>query len=142
MGYQREREQFILAMERAGVGYEVACGLLRDATTLQRLAEAQCNGDWPADNGQRPVEACAECKGLWAPSVLLKGRQCPDCRTEAHVRTLCADITRRLYPGRWVEEEELPPVAPEFSGDPRGCVLKIRIPGDPGDYGDGLVGVP
>lgn len=142
MTSRRHREDFIVRLARAGIHPDDARKLLRYARTLHRLAEAQCNGDWPADNRGRLVEPCAKCEGLWAPSVLLKGRQCPDCRTEAHVRTLCADITRRLYPGRWVEEEELPPVAPEFSGDPRGCVLKLRIPGDPGDYGDGLVGVP
>lgn len=141
MSNQRQREDFIARLAKHNIPPDDARKLLRYARTLHRLAEAQCNGDWPADNGQRPVEACAECKGLWAPSVLLKGKRCPKCRTTAHVRALCAEITQQLYPDRWVEGEELPKLTPEFSGDPRGCVLKLRIPGDPGGI-DGFVGVP
>lgn len=128
MGYQREREQFILAMERAGVGYEVACGLLRDATTLQRLAEAQCNGDWPADNGQRETVACGRCEGLWAPSAV-KHELCVDCRAE--------DRARARVVG-------LPGIDIETQGDPRGYVLRVIVTERVGEpYGTRLeIGVP
>lgn len=128
MTSRRHREDFIARLAKHNIRPDDARKLLRYARTLHRLAEAQCNGDWPADNGQRPVEPCAECDGLWVPSVLLKGKRCPDCRTTALVRNICQHIG----------------IEPEFSGDPRGCVLKLRIPGDPGNCwgGDGLVGVP
>ena len=141
MNNQRHRENFIARLAKHNIRPDDARKLLRYARTLHRLAEAQCNGDWPADNGERKVEPCAKCEGLWVPSVLKKGRQCPDCRTEAHVRALCARLNKERYPWRDPAEEELPMFIPEFSGDPRGCVLKLRIPGDPGDY-DGMVGVP
>lgn len=49
---RREREQFIARATENGIRYDDACKLLRFAATLQRLAEAQCNGDWPY-NGDR-----------------------------------------------------------------------------------------
>lgn len=135
MNNQRHRENFIARLAKHNIRPDDARKLLRYARTLHRLAEAQCNGDWPCGNGERKVEPCAKCEGLWVPSVLKRHPYqkrtpkpllyCPDCRTKAHVRALCASLG----------------IEPEFQGDPRGCVLKLRLPGDPGDI-DGLVGVP
>ncbi len=55
MSRQNDRDQFIAEATQAGLHVSQARSLLRYAATLQRLAEAQCNGDWPADNGQRPT---------------------------------------------------------------------------------------
>jgi hypothetical protein len=123
-----EREEFIRILERENVPQEVGRKVLRYSTTLTRLAVAQCNGDWPADNGERPTKACARCEALWAPSVLLKGGLCPDCRAEDNVKALLAPFN----------------IVPEFQGDPRGCVLKLRVPSGYNNSfgGDGLVCVP
>ena len=121
MSRQREREGFLAQLHAAGVSMDDGRKFLRYGTTLRRLAEAQCNGDWPADNGERKVVPCggetAEvedvgCGLLWAPSVL-KGpsRQCPDCRTEALVRKLAQSYGLGV----------------ELQGDPRGAVLKLML---------------
>jgi len=110
---KRWREDWLMAAARAGIGDDAARRLSRYATTLRRLAEAQCNGDWPCDNGERKVEECSRCKGLWVRSVLLRGKLCPDCRTE--------DLVRAVVAG-------LPGFSATFQGDPRGAVLLIGTP--------------
>lgn len=67
MSYTTERDEFISRATAEGLDLDTCRKLLRYATTLQRLAEAQCNGDWPY-NGDRDqpnaVEStCADCKG-------------------------------------------------------------------------------
>lgn len=128
MSYQRERDEFIA---RCHLSTDTARALLRHATTLHRLAEAQCNGDWPCDNGQRETAECLLCGSYWVPSQIQGGpmaraawehngavlngprhsscRACPDCRTEARVRALLAGT-------QW---------QPYFQGDPRGYALKL-----------------
>ena len=48
---QKWREDFIADMRVAGVHENTSRAILRVAATLQHLAEAQCNGDFPADHG-------------------------------------------------------------------------------------------
>lgn len=55
---RQERDQAIAGLSRAGVPLHTITLALRHARTLARLAEAQCNGDWPADNGERKVSPC------------------------------------------------------------------------------------
>jgi hypothetical protein len=117
---QKDREEFISIMSSEGVPLDVSRSLLRAGATLHRLAEAQCNGDWPADNGERVTKPCDECENYWAPAVLRKGNLCPDCRTTSRVKALCA-------------KHGLEPV---FGGDPRGAVLVIKVPsGRSNDWG-------
>ena len=123
---RHEREAFLTAGARVGLSDDVMRIILRHARTLARLAEAQCNGDWPADNGQRRVEPCAKCGDLWAPSTLtnhaglkaeLKARYhntmkfCQDCRTEWRLKS--------VLPKHW---------SADFAGDPRGYVVTIISP--------------
>jgi hypothetical protein len=133
MSYQREREAFLVRAEKEGIPLDVARKVLRYSTTLTRLAVAQCNGDWPCDNGERKVFPCGKCEGLYVRSVLLMrdkymGGLCPDCRAENNVRAL-------LEPYH---------VEPHFQGDPRGCVIKLKVPSGYGDDfgGAGLLCVP
>lgn len=137
MSYQRERDVFIA---RCQLSPDTARALLRHATTMQRLAEAQCNGDWPCDNGERKVKPCPLCESLWVPSQIQGGtaakmaakrhtmdaplpyRACPDCRTEARVHALLEGTQWQA----WTQ------------GDPRGYVLKLfprRVPGCTGCAG-------
>lgn len=120
MSYRNERDEFISRATTAGLHYTTAQLLLRHATTLQRLAEAQCNGDWPFDNGERKVIPCPKCAAGTVPSqikgstYLARGlKACPDCRTSAAVQVLLSDTAMR----------------PVFGGDPRGAVLKL-VPKD------------
>lgn len=123
--YARERDEFFATGTKIGLSVEVIRSLLRYATTLQRLAEAQCNGDWPADNGERKVIACLKCEGGFVPSsykwvdlphgvdgkqtVPTRAKVCPDCRAQAHVEMLLKGTGYMPY----------------FQGDPRGPVLKL-----------------
>ena len=115
MSYQNARDQFLAFMIREGATLDDARALLRYATTLQRLACAQCNGDWPYDNGQRPVVPCPECEAGTVPSAL-KGapKSCPDCRISALARAYVA--------------KNLPGWEMFTQGDPRGAVLQVAPP--------------
>lgn len=114
---RRERDAAMVALSAAGVPYETVLLVLRDAAKLARLAEAQCSGDWPADNGERKVKECSRCKGLWAPYTLKLRGLCEDCRT-------CDRITDRLTG-----------FAVDFAGDPRGFVVTVKVPtGRPAPY--------
>jgi len=139
-----ERGRFIERLRAEGVPEHVTRLVMRHAATLQRLAEAQCNGDYPADNGERKVKACCKCEGLWAPESLMERaidkrnphptsaehaacRICKDCRTAELV-------TEALAPYN---------VTPVFQGDPRGAVVKLRVPsGKTDDWGQTGLCVP
>lgn len=124
---QREREEFLCAMQREGVPLDVARKVMRHAATVQRLSVAACNGDWPCDNGERKVKACAWCEGMYAPSVLLKGGLCPECRASDRITALLAPFN----------------VTPVFQGDPRGACVKLRVPsGRTDDWGQTGICVP
>lgn len=113
MGKQQWRDEFIGAMARAGVRVDVARAWLRRAATAQRLAEASCNGDYPADNGERKVKPCPSCEVGWSPGSF-RGGVCPEC---SHERLM----TRKLA-------AELPGWTAQFHGDPRGCVVVLGTP--------------
>lgn len=119
---QRDRAAFIHQAGAEGMPIDVARKLLRYGATLHRLAEAQCNGDWPADNGtdvygQR--EECARCHTLWRGRMVTlrtsvsAERVCADCRTSNAAKTLVGTL-----PG-WSAETQ---------GDPRGAVLTVVAP--------------
>jgi hypothetical protein len=112
MSYQKERETFLAQWVREGGSIETARLILRDANTAQRLAAAQCNGDYPFDNGERTVDACAECGMGCAPRAMRKGRRCPSCVVDAR-------LAKRIRESGFTEK---------LSGDPRGYVVKVRFP--------------
>ncbi len=119
---QRDRAAFLYESGREGLPIEVARKLLRYGTTLHRLAEAQCNGDWPADNGERDTVTCVRCECNWAMGTLKGGGLCPDCRTSDAVKALLAEMN---------DARVLPSAATwraKFQGDPRGAVLRIVAP--------------
>ena len=122
MSYSEQRDRFIARMESEGLPLEATRRLLRYATTLDRLAVAQCNGDWPADNGERPVIFCPRCESGFVKSTFRKSatgeRICPDCRT--------GELVSAVLPEGFT---------PIFNGDPRGAVLKIRVPSGATDDG-------
>jgi len=155
MGKQRDRDEFVAIMATEGVGPDVAAKLMRAATTLHRLAERECNGDdwnmgWPVGlvacpkaparsfnrNGiyiGEPIAAwCPVCEG----PKLADGRyehakvtasSVKDAQVEARVRKLCKPLG----------------LEPVFSGDPRGAVLKLKVPsGRTNDWGSSGICVP
>lgn len=135
------RDEFLVLAGRAGVTAAAARRLLMLARRAQRLAEAACNGDWPADNGQRVVSFCPDCDRGWVPASYRRSltapkgpKVCPDCRCEQDIRAAVAED----WPGWDVR----------VSGDPRGCVVHLIRPGAERRRADGAgrssdeVGVP
>ena len=126
----KERERTIAELSKFGVPLATIRKLLRYGATLHRLAEAQCNGDWPADNGQRKVVACSRCESMWVRSSLVRDYTapkiqkpgddrpryipmiCKDCRTEDLIRQTCREAD----------------LIPDINGDPRGAVLCVKLP--------------
>ena len=100
---------------------ELARKLLRAGTTLQRLAEAQCNGDYPYDEGRdggiptqerrNQFTVCPQCDTAVRRSQV-KRAMCPDCRTQDRVTALLKPYG----------------MTPIFNGDPRGAVFLVIPP--------------
>ena len=113
---QKEREEFISVMSREGVALNVSRAFLRAGATLQRLAEAQCNGDYPFDNGERPVILCVECGTGCVKWAMKRNRQgqriCPDCKTTARIKAFAVQHGLSVI----------------TNGDPRGAVLTVITP--------------
>ena len=105
-----DRVGLVRAWTRIGIAEADQRRLLRDATTIDRMNEALCNGGWPCDNGERTVKECIRCAGFYAPSDLKAGGRCSDCRAQARV----AEVVER-YPN----------LAVEWNGDPRGLPFRI-----------------
>lgn len=79
MSYQTERDEFIVRASGEGLGLDVCRKLLRYASALQRLAVAQCNGDWPYNGDRdRPTSHKAtpkDVRELWDKRYTV----CPKC---------------------------------------------------------------
>jgi hypothetical protein len=90
-----------------------ACRLMRYGATLGRIAENQCNG-------------YQDSQGNWMPRAEARDERKED-RIRARVEELCNMFG----------------CTPVFSGDPRGNVLKIRVPdGYTNDWGREGICVP
>lgn len=114
-----DRYKFIEAMKAEGMSEASARLILRNANTIQRLSVAECNGDWPCDNGERKVKPCSRCEAGYVPSELKKGGLCPNCRAEDRIKATMPD-------DRWKAHT---------SGDPRGCCVIISVPSGKTDDG-------
>jgi hypothetical protein len=150
MSYQKDRDEFLTIMSSEGMSLDTARKLLRYSQTLHRLATAQCNGDYPADNGERKVESCHKCDSGFVPSSMVRYfysemlhawehkpsklssvawepvKICPDCRTQ--------DLVDRALPVGFKAV---------FAGDSRGCVFKLQVPsGRTNDWGKEGICVP
>jgi len=124
MSTRKWREQTIAELSRAGIPLHTIRKLLRYGATLHRLAEAQCNGDYPCDNGGRKVVPCTRCESLWVRSSMVRdytapkveGKYipliCKDCRTAELIEAACREVN----------------LVPDIGGDPRGAVLCVKLP--------------
>lgn len=91
--------------------------LLRLAATIHRLAEAQCNGDYPYEHGSdgdtKQYRTCTECEGVWYKSAIRKDGRCVDCHAGERAKALAAEYGYVAY----------------VQGDPRGYVLTLHPAG-------------
>ncbi len=138
---QKEREDFLLAMQREGVPADVARKVLRHAASIQRLAVAECNGDdWRDPRGPRhhvlsaavAQTTCGEdiTADMRMPTRRWTNVSCSSCKSVKHERR----IARVLAPFN---------VSPVCQGDPRGACVKLRVPsGRTDDWGQTGVCVP
>jgi hypothetical protein len=110
MSYQPERDEFVAIMAGDGMDLDTVRAVLRAAATIDRLAVAVCNGDYPADNGERKTRECPECAGNWSPGSFRRNL-CPSCRVEQNLA--------RLLPAGFKLHT---------SGDPRGYCTVISVP--------------
>lgn len=150
MAYSQDRDRCLMALAQAGFTLEQARQLLRLGTTLHRLAEAQCNGDYPYDKGcECPVVGhsiltrwvppadeyiiCSECEQDVRKVVCRKGR-CPDCRAQDRVRRIVAEgpmlpdsgcSCGNADTGTPGHDARRSAWQPYFQGDPRECVLHL-----------------
>ena len=134
MSYQRDREQFLIQATKEGLPLDICRKLLRYATTLHRIAEAQCNGDYPYNGDrdnythatledphghkwqERQYADCPKCESNCRKSAFRKS-VCPDCRTQELV---IAALDECPVNGSFITAV--------FQGDPRGAVLKLSTP--------------
>lgn len=143
----KERNEFLEIAASEGLPGSTARKLMRYSTTLQRLAEAECNGDdWRDEHGPRHyvnisepgpmVTKCGE-NLVTAENTPAKVRSskywgrvtCSSCRS---VRL--EEIARRTVPAGFTVLTQ---------GDPRGAVLKIKVPsGRTNDWGREGICVP
>ena len=127
MGYSKEvqdwRREFVAKCGRAALPESFALALMRHSATSQRLAEAICNG--PA----------------WTSDPRMDGKTYSARMDRWQARMDAADKACDLRIERLCKRHG---VAVELSGDPRGCVVKVRLRGVAGDSagGDGLTCVP
>ena len=129
MSYQKDREEFthIMAREVPNMTLEDSRRIMQLANRIQRLAAAECNGDWPCDNGERKVKPCAKCEAGYVPCKLNSKGICPSCQAEERIARIVASLGCKAV----------------FSGDPRGSCVKIQVPsGYTNDWGKEGVCVP
>jgi len=90
------------------------CSLLcRQATTYHRIQEQHCNGHPAMDNPSIPI---ADANRLQAKFEQLLEKQ--EANIENRVNMLCHSLPK-------VEGKHIEPI---FSGDPRGAVIKLKMP--------------
>ena len=128
MSRQRDHDEFVAIMATEGVPVDVARSLLRVGATLQRIAELRCSSE-AADRDRVPCPGGAEtclCRDYGSyedqprsSASVGDGRHgtvprytVREARIEARVWALC-------------QHHGLTPI---FNGDPRGAVLKLKVP--------------
>jgi hypothetical protein len=114
----KHKLEFAFAMARHTKATVRQCeALMRYAGTLQRLEEDYCN--IPMNDAE------------------IARREAKMARIRGKVHGVCMEIAAADANGKFLN------IAPIFSGDPRGCVLKIRVPdGFSDDFGGEGICVP
>ena len=128
MSRQRDRDEFMAIMATEGVPVDAARALIHFGAALHRIAELACNSE-AADRDRVACPGGAEtclCRDYGSyedqprsSSSVGEGRHgtvpryaAHEARFEARVRALC-------------QRHGLTPI---FDGDPRGAVLKLKVP--------------
>lgn len=136
MSYQKDRNEFLAVAQRNGITCDQARSLLRYAQTLKRLAETECNGDdWqtgnlqPCPNVGKEGAWCPTCAGKDGYHSQVSASSLKESRIEKRAKALLQECGVKEY---------------QINGDPRGVILKIKLPdGTANDFcGEGYFCVP
>lgn len=133
MSKQRDREEFCAIMVTEGMPLDICRAVMRLGARLHREAELQCS-DEATDRDRIPcpgVERAGECVCDF------------DAAMGAH-RDVTRSEVRELRARQRVEKLCAPyGIKPDFQGDPRGAVVKLKVPsGRTNDWGQTGVCVP
>ena len=121
MTYTQERERFIARVIAEGLTYETACVLLRQATTINRLAELACDSE-AADRDRIPCPATKNQSGKFVGPCLCDRTADDEHETVPRIRVQDWNAERRAccaVPAGWRVITE---------GDPRGYTLRVIPP--------------
>ena len=124
MSYTSEREQFIARMAKEGLSLDATLVLLRQATTIHRLAEMACSSE-TADRDRIP------CPCAVGPSSEAADRYPCLCDYD-HEREAHTDIPRISLQDYRAEQRAIAAVPAGWrvitEGDPRGYTLRVIPP--------------
>lgn len=110
---RKQRTEFYTTACLMGLPAGIAKDVTALAATHDRLAEAECNGNYPCDNGERLVILCGRCGAGYIRERTYKapeGRICQSCWVEGRISAIVADF---------------PTVSVKFQGDPRGWTVQL-----------------
>ena len=125
----KEREEFIVLMHNEGMSLPAARTIMRNAATIQRCAELACSSE-AADRDRIPC-----------PGVKDEDR----CLCDKYAHESIPRIALAEYRAQKRIEAACKPygVNPDFSGDPRGACVKLKVPsGKTNDWGHEGICVP
>ncbi len=142
MSRQKDREAFAAKMAAEGMSFDLIRWLMRASATLTRLAEAECSIEVEhprhlviKGNPEGQVTGCGEkIPSPWEPKMRTTYSRalvtCWGCKYDVVEKRVSAKLARTAF-------------VPVFSGDPRGAVLKIKVPsGRTDDWGQTGICVP
>ena len=138
MGYQADRDWFIAKMSAEGMPVRTIRQVLRLAATIDRLAVAKCNGDFPADHGSEwKTKVCPDCGCAWHPSAFrLRPRAARTIKAQRELSAADPIAAEKFDPRYCVDcatEAKLHAILPPgftalTGGDPRGYTTKLIVP--------------
>ena len=139
MSRQRDREEFVSIMVAEGMPLDVCREIMRLGARLHREAELQCSDEAtdrdrvPCPGVKKDKDCICDCARRSQEGKTLTGHQdvtrseVRELRAQRRVNALCDPYN----------------IVPEFSGDPRGAVVKLKVPsGFTNDWGRVGVCVP
>lgn len=133
MSYAKDRVEFIaiMAKEKPPMPAERAKLVMRVANTLQKIAADDCSNEPAYTRMERERKQCPVCKARFPTDrqySAVPSRVCREHAAEAMIEKICKPYS----------------VTPVFSGDPRGAVVKLKVPSGYNNSfgGEGVVCVP
>ena len=116
--YAKNKREFIDIMraETPSMSESVALRIISAANTIHDIAEGDASDDSAFQFHERTRVKCPDCQRIGPTdrtyAITGKGRPCPEHRAERRVVDACKPYN----------------VVPSFDGDPRGAVVKLKVP--------------